>query len=582
MSGFERQLAGLVLLRATLVKNQLFRPGRRLGGAFAVLVLLAILALGVGAFFGSWFLGLEVARESPQHLGYVWHGVMLFFAFFWGIGLLTDLQRAEALDIRRLLHLPISLDRVFVLNFVSSLACPSVAILGPAFLGLALGTAVARGPLELLVLPVCAGVVLAIAAASYALSGWLAALMENKRARRTVLTLVPLAIVVVAQLPQLWVRWAHIDEGDRVVSSDPKEQERARARRRAEREARYEQLENALDVASNVLPPLWPGVAARGLHEGRLSISLLATAGSLGLAALFLLRALRTARRHYTDGGSEAPAPRPVAAPAAPRTGGLLELTIRGIPDDVTAMAAASLRMLVREPMFRMSLLMLPILLLVFAGAFGRGGATLEWQRPFAPIMAAALSLLIIHKHTSNAFGTDRDGFRQLVLLPTPRVRLLLGRNLALLPVTLAIGVPTLALIAVLRRLGPGQCVTGVLGILLVHTVSCTVGNFLSILNPFRFSVDMTARQRQQPSLLGVLELLLALPLVSLPLALPGLAELAQGTLHVFEGVPVGPLVALLLLLLAVAGYAALLPAAGALLERREKQVLERLTRIAE
>jgi hypothetical protein len=194
--------------------------------------------------------------------------------------------------------------------------------------------------------------------------------------------------------------------------------------------------------------------------------------------------------------------------------------------------------------------------------------------------MAAALSLLIIHKHTSNAFGTDRDGFRQLVLLPTPRVRLLLGRNLSLLPVTLAIGVPTLALIAVLRRLGPGQCVT--VGILLVHTVSCTVGNFLSILNPFRFSVDMTARQRQQPSFLGVLELLLSLPLVSLPLALPGLAELAQGTLHVFEGVPVGPLVALLLLVLAVAGYAVALPAAGALLERREKTVLERLARVAE
>jgi hypothetical protein len=580
MSGFNRQLAGLVLLRATLVKNQLFRPGRRLAGAFAVVVLLSILFLGVGAFVGSYFLGLGVARESPKHLGYVWHGLLVFFAFFWGIGLLTDLQRAEALDIRRLLHLPISLDRVFVLNFVSSLACPSVAILGPAFLGLAIGTALTRGPLDLLVLPVCGGVVLAIAAASYALSGWLAALMENKRARRTVLTLVPFAIIVVAQLPQLWVRWAHVDEDERVVSTDPKVQERARARRRAERDARYEKLENALDVASNVLPPLWPGAAVQGLEEGRPATALLATAGSLALAALFLLRALRTARRHYTDGGSEAPAKKPVAAPAAPRTGGLLELTIRGIPDDVTAMAVASLRMLVREPMFRMSLLMLPILLLVFAGAFARGGPTLEWQRPFAPIMAAALSLLIIHKHTSNAFGTDRDGFRQLVLLPTPRVRLLLGRNLSLLPVTLAIGVPTLALIAVLRRLGPGQCVT--VGILLVHTVSCTVGNFLSILNPFRFSVDMTARQRQQPSFLGVLELLLSLPLVSLPLALPGLAELAQGTLHVFEGVPVGPLVALLLLVLAVAGYAVALPAAGALLERREKTVLERLARVAE
>jgi hypothetical protein len=588
-AGSFRQLAGLVLLRATLLKNQLFRPGRRAAGVLAILVVLAMAAVALATGVASFFLGMSLSGEKGEFLPYVWHGYVGSFLIFWFIGLMADLQRAEALDIRRLLHLPISIDRLFVLNFLTSLACFSVVFVGSGALGLALGTAVTRGPFQLLVLPVAAAVVLAVAAVSYELSGWLATLMENKRTRRTVLTLIPVAVIVLAQVPHLFVSFTS-DREEVVAPAEPAgkvaelERERARLERRLRRAEREEEAFHAFQVATGFLPPLWPGAAATALLEGDARWALLGTLASFGIACWALLRALRTARRHYLEGGGEAaPPPKPsaLAAPSA-RPPRFLELSIPGVPEDVAALATASLRMLLREPVFRISLLSLPILAIALGAVAKGGGAAPEWQRHFLPAMAAAMSLIVVHKHAMNLFGTDRDGFRQLVLLPTPRARILLGRNLALLPVTLALGVVALALLAAFRGFTAGQWVTGLLDIAFAHTISCTIGNFLSVLNPFRISADATAQNKARPSFLAVLELLLALPLVNLPLLLPALAEMVAGSLGAFPGLPVAPLVALVLLGLAVAAYVAFLPAAGAFLERRERDVLEKLTRVSE
>ena len=52
---------------------------------------------------------------------YVWDGLVVAFLFFWLIGLLTDLQRSEALSLDKFLHLPVSLAGVFCINYLSSL-----------------------------------------------------------------------------------------------------------------------------------------------------------------------------------------------------------------------------------------------------------------------------------------------------------------------------------------------------------------------------------------------------------------------------------------------------------------------------
>ena len=55
-----------------------------------------------------------------------------------------------------------------------------------------------------------------------------------------------------------------------------------------------------------------------------------------------------------------------------------------------------------------------------------------------------------------NHFGFDRGGFRAFVLLPTPRRYILLGKNLALLPVALAVFAIYLGLATVFAQ--PAGC----------------------------------------------------------------------------------------------------------------------------
>ena len=47
------------------------------------------------------------------------------FLFFWLIGLIVEIQRSETIDLPKLLHLPVALGRVFVLNYVASHLSPA-------------------------------------------------------------------------------------------------------------------------------------------------------------------------------------------------------------------------------------------------------------------------------------------------------------------------------------------------------------------------------------------------------------------------------------------------------------------------
>ncbi len=68
------------------------------------------------------------------------------FLFFWMIGLLTELQRSESIDLQRLMHLPVALGQMFVVNYLASHFALSLIVAVPAMMGLAIGLAIARGP----------------------------------------------------------------------------------------------------------------------------------------------------------------------------------------------------------------------------------------------------------------------------------------------------------------------------------------------------------------------------------------------------------------------------------------------------
>ena len=52
------------------------------------------LVTAIPLFIGCFMLGLyAIPKAAPVHLMYAWDGVIVAFLFFWGIGLVTELQR---------------------------------------------------------------------------------------------------------------------------------------------------------------------------------------------------------------------------------------------------------------------------------------------------------------------------------------------------------------------------------------------------------------------------------------------------------------------------------------------------------
>jgi ABC-type transport system involved in cytochrome c biogenesis permease component len=85
-----------------------------------------------------------------------------------------------------------------------------------------------------------------------------------------------------------------------------------------------------------------------------------------------------------------------------------------------------------------------------------------------------------------NLFGFDRGGFRTLVLLPTPRPWILLGKNLALLPIATVVGLVLLALVTIAMHLPAMVVLAAVLQLLAAFGLLSMMGNLFSVLVPFR------------------------------------------------------------------------------------------------
>ncbi len=102
---------------------------------------------------------------------------------------------------------------------------------------------------------------------------------------------------------------------------------------------------------------------------------------------------------------------------------------------------------------------------------------------------AVAVAFFGLMQLMFNHFGFDRGGFRAIVLLPTPRRHILLGKNLALLPVALVVFAVYLGLAAVLARICGRRtfwrpCFEFVGAFLALSAL----GNLASILVPYRIA----------------------------------------------------------------------------------------------
>ncbi|MGE5294359.1 MAG: hypothetical protein ACM3VT_05985, partial [Solirubrobacterales bacterium] len=183
----------------------------------------------------------------------------------------------------------------------------------------------------------------------------------------------------------------------------------------------------------------------------------------------------------------------------------------------------------------------------------------------------------------TNQFGFDRSGFRTLVLSPMSRSSILLGKNLALLPVGLILGLVYLALAAIGLGLNAIVILAAMTQLIAAFFLICILGNVISSLLPYRVREGTLAATKvgATKALLNFLAHMICMSILSL-LFVPAVS-VSLG----FSADGLAPrLVYLILsgveLFVIIAAYGFTLPGVGRLLQQREKEILRVVTQEVE
>jgi ABC-2 type transport system permease protein len=173
----------------------------------------------------------------------------------------------------------------------------------------------------------------------------------------------------------------------------------------------------------------------------------------------------------------------------------------------------------------------------------------------------------------------DRDGFRSFVLAPASRRDVLAGKNLSwLLP-----GLTLLAIMLGVIMAGRGMSAWGIAEALILFGAAfllmAAAGNFASVLWPLRIASGAAKRSVTPTHVVMQMVFIMAFPIAVAPVFAPALVKLLAAQASADLANLAGVVVAAGVLGFAVVVYVLALGPAARLLERRERSVLETLTR---
>jgi ABC-2 type transport system permease protein len=602
-------LQAFVWLRWRLMANQWRRAGA-FNAALMIVVGISLVATAIPILIGSFALAVyAIPRAAPTHLMYAWDGLAFFFVLFWGIGVLIELQRNDPLSLSKFLHMPVSVEAAFLINYLSSLLRLSLITFVPAMAGYALALVYVRGVEQLLVLPSLAAFLLMITAATYQFQGWLASLVSDPRRRRTVVVGVTIVFVLVFQLPNLLnlyvPRMAHRDAErkarksaevakiqEALASGEIDNQESARRQEQVAdkylTEAKQadseddEKLARVVRIANMVVPFGWLPLGVMSSAEGQMMPSLLGLAGMTLIGAGSLWRAYRTTLGQFLGQSSRrkvAVTQSTTATPGGKPGGALLEMRLPGLSEPVSAIALGGFRTLLRLPEAKLSLLTPLIMGGVFGSMLlnGRQGMP-EQARPLLGIGAISFVLFGMLQLMSNQFGIDRDGFRVFVLCAAPRRDILLGKNLSYVPSAFVLSAIMLTAVQVLCPMRLDHVLSMGPQFISMFLVFCVLANLCSIYVPVYLAPGTL--KPTNPKMVTVL-LQLAMFLVLFPLC-QGLTMLPLGAEALLKAYgysgPVCLLLAVAQCVAIVLLYRVSLGCQGSLLQTREQRILETVT----
>ena len=580
------QLRTILWLRWRLTRNQWSRGGS-LNKAISMIATAAGFAIGIGGAVGGMLAGMfALAKVRPPALLGIWDVIVVAFFFFWMASIVSEVQRSETIDIGRMLHLPVSLKQVFFINYIASHLTLVMVLFVPGMLGLAAGLALGRGGLMVLLLPLMVGFVFMISAWTYCLRGWLVTLMINPRRRRVVIAVVTFSFILLSQLPNLLgnVFGGHDRHRPRVTESAPSTEQTSPPvpqTPRSESRGKFA-VSDAILLVHRVVPLLWVSHGAMSLAEGHAGPALWSAAGAFLLGGLGLRRAYRSTVRFYQGQATPAKSARKTKVKqVAAGHSRFLEKQLPGVPDEAAAMALASFRCLTRAPEVKMALATNFMMLLFFGAVFllRRATALDEALKPFVATGVLALTFFGMVQLMFNLFGYDRGGFRALVLLPAPRRHILLGKNLALLPLAVGLGGIVLLFVKFVANIASVVTLATGLQLLAAFLLLSTAGNLVSVLVPYRIAPG-SMKPTKMPMLTTLLMFAahLLFPMAMLPLFLPPGLGLLASKLGWAPAAPVNLVLSAMLLALFAFFYRLSLPSLGNLLQQRERTVLQVVT----
>jgi hypothetical protein len=563
----------IVWLRWRLRVNQFKKAGVVNAIVLAVLAPIFVI-LPIVLFASMLFVGCFPMRDAePIVFLLVWDGLVFLFLFVWAISLIAELQRPEGLSLHKFMHLPVPLKGVFLLNYLSSLISVNMGLFAPAMAGLALGLVVSRGPSMILLFPLTAAFLLMVTALTYQFQGWLAALMVNPRRRRTVIVLVTGSFILLFQLPNLinivqpWKNW-DVHGQDTQLRKEHNQQQQ-------------EYLEEMAWLANLVLPPGWLPLGAMEIAKDNLLPACLGFIGLTSIGTASLWRSYRTTVRlytgQYTSGKSKRAAPQAVPPNTGPRPAGLLEQQIPWISEQAAAIALAGFRGFIRAPEAKMMLLT-PILLVVIFGSMilANSVSLPEEFRPFAAFAGMSMVLLGMIQLLGNQFGFDRSGFRVFVLCSAPREDILLGKNLAVAPMALVMGLTVATVVQVMFPMRVDRFLALVPQLITMYLLVCLVANCLSILTPM--AIAQGAFKPANPKALPIiLQMIFVsfLPMVLAPALLPAAIDLIVEKLTQVDFLPISLILSTVECLAALLLYRVVLTWQGMWLQSREQAILD-------
>ena len=244
------------------------------------------------------------------------------------------------------------------------------------------------------------------------------------------------------------------------------------------------------------------------------------------------------------------------------------------LPSDLSAIVEKELRYALRNAQIRMMALM-PLIIIIIRlvnrqrfGTTGRGFSSGFSTYTSGLFLTAGMVyvFLILAGLSSNQFAFEEGGMRTFILSPVDRRKILLGKNLVLAFIALAFATTLLIFnILIFQDITAGNLLFLALTFIIFTTLSAIVGNWLSI----RFPKRMRYGKRLNVS--GVAGLFL-IPMVILLMIPPSLASfIGYSTESLFNEYAALAVFAVL----AVGLYALMINWHGKLLARREIEILD-------